>query len=236
VDVTSVIMEGIYRIDEWSRYRRVIPSERTFFELTSGWTKCLSDSKEVRDVLYHVQKRLTAAEICYNMHTSLFHACALLYDLIEKSVIEVAGEAEPPPVEVPADLSGLKLPQTVAELLALARAEMKDSDFENALAVIHSVLDQEPKNAEAHRLREEAEKKYVEKVYENGLSPRKVPQLPSSFEHLAHERLGPKEGFVLSRINGEFDIGAILSICPFREAETLSIIKKMLDNGIIGIK
>src|SRR5262249_32813662 len=36
VDVTSVIMEGIYRIDEWSRYRRVIPSERTFFELTSG--------------------------------------------------------------------------------------------------------------------------------------------------------------------------------------------------------
>src|SRR5262245_43838084 len=36
VDATSVIMDGIYRIDEWSRYRKAIPSDRTFFELKSG--------------------------------------------------------------------------------------------------------------------------------------------------------------------------------------------------------
>ena len=235
VDVTSVIMEGIYRIDEWSRYRRVIPSERTFFNLTSGWTKHLHDSKETRDVLFHVEKRMTAAEICYNMHTSLFHACALLFDLIEKGVITVAGEAEPPVVEETADLSALKLPQTVPELLALARAEMKDQDYENALAVIHTVLDQEPKNAEAHRLLEEAERKYIAKIYQNGLSLRSVPHLQVKVENLEHERLGPQEGFVLSRINGELDIAGILSICPFREADSLRMIKKLIQSGILGI-
>src|SRR6267142_517221 len=63
VEVTSVIMDGIYRIDEWARYRTVIPSERTFFELIPGWTHSLGNANpETRQVLFHVEKRLTAAE------------------------------------------------------------------------------------------------------------------------------------------------------------------------------
>jgi len=234
VEATSVIMDGIYRIDEWTRYRKVIPSEHTFFELNSGWTKSLPDSKEAREVLYYVEKHMTAAEICYNMHTSLFHACALLFDLVDKGIVKVAGEAPAP--DLPADLSALQLPETVPDLLKLARAEMKESNTENALAIIHSALDQEPQNADAHRLREEAERKFVAQVYQNGLSAGSVLQVLESLEELEHERLGPEEGFVLSRINGEWDIAAILSVCPFREADCLQMIKKLLAGGIVGIK
>ena len=235
VDVTSVIMDGIYRIDEWARYRTVIRSERTFFELIPGWTQTLNASHEIRQVLYHVAKRLTAAEICYNMHTTLFHACALLFDLVSKGMIRVAGEA-PAPVEVSADLSALKLPKTVPELLKLARAEIKANNAENALAIIHSALAQEAKNAEAQRLREEAEKKIISQIYQGGLSPRAVARILVSPEQLEHERLGPEEGFVLSRINGESDIESILSVCPFREADSLRMIKKLVDGGVIGVK
>lgn len=235
VEATSVIMDGIYRIDEWSRYRKVIPSDRTFFELQSGWTHSIHESKEIREVLYHVEKRHTAAEICFNLHTSLFHAYAVLFDLIEKGAIKVAGEAEPPATEVAADLSALKLPKTIPELLELARAELKEDDVENALVFIYSALEQEPKNEEAHRLREEAERGYVAKVYQNGLSPHAVPRLLISLDQLANERLGPREGFVLSRINGELDIAGILSVCPFREADSLRMIKTLLDREIIGV-
>src|SRR5205807_2831144 len=231
VDATSVIMDGIYRIDEWSRYRRVIPSDRTFFELNPGWTKSLPDSKEVREVLYHVERRMTAAEICYNMHTSLFHACAVLFDLIEKGVIKVAGEVAV--VEVP-DLSALKLPQSVPELLTRARAELKENNIENALAIINSALDQDPKSNEANRLREDAEKRFIAQIHENGVGPQAVPKLLESFEQIEHQRLGPQEGFVLSRINGELDVDSIISVCPFREADSLRMIKKLADNGIIG--
>jgi hypothetical protein len=133
-------------------------------------------------------------------------------------------------------LSALKLPTTVPELLKLARAEIKDNNGENALAIIHSALEQEPKNADAQRLREEAEKKFIAQVYQGGLSPGAVAELLVSLEQLEHERLGPEEGFVLSRINGESDIESILSVCPFREADTLRMIKKLLDGGVIGIK
>ena len=236
VEATSVIMDGIYRIDEWSRYRAVIPSERTFFELNPGWTQSLNASEETRRVLYHVEKRLTAAEICYNMHTSLFHACALLFDLVRKDFIKVAGEAPAPAAEASADLSALKLPKTVPDLLNLARAELKENNAENALAIIHSALEQEPKNIAAHRLREEAEKEFVTHAFQNGFTPRSVAKILVAREQLEHERLGPQEGFVLSRINGESDIESILSVCPFREADSLRMIKKLLDGGIIGIK
>ena len=228
-------MDGIYRIDEWLRYRAVIPSERTFFELNPGWTQSLNASEETRQVLYHVEKRLTAAEICYNMHTSLFHACALLFDLLRKDFIKVAGEAPAPAPEAAADLSALKLPKTVPDLLNLARAELTENNAENALAIIHSALELEPKNTAAHRLREEAERKFVTQTFQNGFSPRSVAEIRMAPEQLEHERLGPQEGFLLSRINGESDIESILSVCPFREADSLRMIKKLLNSGIIGI-
>ena len=235
VDATSVIMDGIYRIDEWNRYRQVIPSERTFFELNPGWTqKTKGSNKETRELLYHIEKHMTAAEICYNMHTSLFHASALLFDLIDKGVIKVAGEAAIS--EAPSDLSALKLPQTVPELTKLAQVELKEGNIENALAIIHSALEQEPQNVEVDRLRQQAEQKFIDHVYKNGLSPHAVPELRASFEQLEQERFGPEEGFVISRVNGESDIASILSVCPFREADVLRMLKKMVDSGIVGIK
>lgn len=236
VEVTKVIMDGIYRIDEWSRYRTVIPSERTIFELSPGWTQALSEANpEKRQVLFHVEKKMTAAEICYNMHTTLFHASALLFDLVDQGIITVAGEAPEPLPEAATDLSALKLPKTVPDLLKLARAEIKDNNAENALAIIHSALEQESENSEAQGLREEAEKKFIAQIYNSGLSARGVPRILISMDQLEHERLGPKEGFVLSRINGESDIESILSVCPFREADTLRMIKKLLDGGIVGV-
>jgi hypothetical protein len=237
VDATNVIMDGIYRIDEWARYRKVIPSDRTYFELLEGWTQSLPDSsKETREILYHIEKGLSAAEICYNMHTSEFHAFALLFDLIEKGTIKVAGEQPaPPPAPPPVEISALPVPQTVDELLKLARAEMKKENVEHALGIINSALDMEPKSSEALRLRDEAEKKFVAHVYQNGVSPRAVPRFVASLEQLENEVLGPQEGFVLSRINGEADVGSILSVCPFREADTLRMIKKLIDSGILGL-
>ena len=83
-------------------------------------------------------------------------------------------------------------------------------------------------------MRAAAEKKFIAQVYKNGVSSRAVPKLIASLEQLEHEKIGPQEGFLLSRINGELDVGAILSVCPFREADSLRMIKKLMDAGIIG--
>src|SRR3989442_1207441 len=70
VQPTAVVMEGIYRIDEWARYRTLIPSDRTLLKLVPGWTSSVNVSKEVRLFLYFMEKHMSVAEICYQVHAS----------------------------------------------------------------------------------------------------------------------------------------------------------------------
>jgi hypothetical protein len=63
-----------------------------------------------------------------------------------------------------------------------------------------------------------------------------VPELLIAPTDLTTQQIDPQEGFVLSRINGSWDIQSILSICPFREADCLRMIKKLMERGVIGIK
>ncbi|CAN5766013.1 hypothetical protein BH18ACI4_BH18ACI4_28520 [soil metagenome] len=231
VEPTKVIMEGIYRADELTRYRTLIPSDRTVMELGAGWTSTLGIGKETRQLLYFLEKRMSVSEICYNMHTSPFAVYAQLYDLVNKGLANVAGELP----EVPDPVSHMpNLPEAAAELLLLARDELDKDQAEKALSIIHNVLRREPKNVVAENLLVEAERKFISQVYAR-IPPTGVPTIVLKPEELAKKAIGPQEGFVLSRINGEWDIESILSICPFREADSLRMIKSMLDTGIIGL-
>lgn len=232
VEPTAVIMDGIYRIDEWARYRTVIPSDRVVLELGHGWTSSLSVSKEVRQILYLIEKRISVAEICYNMHASSFHVYGELYDLVSKGIADVAGELAE---SFDSSKDFPDLPETIPELLGAARSRLDGNDSEAALSIIHKVLETEPKNAEARSLLLIAEKNYIQQMYASHLLPHSTPKLLVSIDSLTEHQLGPQEGFLLSRINGEWDIGSILSICPFREADSLRMIKKLLDRGIIGL-
>jgi uncharacterized protein DUF4388 len=231
VEPTKVIMEGIYRADELARYRTLIPSDRAVMELGAGWTSSLGIGKETRQLLYFLEKRMSVSEICYNMHTSPFAVYAQLYDLVNKGLANVAGELP----EIPDPVSHMpNLPEAAAELLLLARAELDNDQADRALSIIHNVLRREPKNIAAENLLIEAERKFISQVYAK-IPPTGVPRIVLKPEELGKKEIGPQEGFVLSRINGEWDIESILSICPFREADSLRMIKAMLDNGIIGL-
>ncbi|HWF90451.1 MAG TPA: hypothetical protein VN659_16515, partial [Pyrinomonadaceae bacterium] len=75
------------------------------------------------------------------------------------------------------------------------------------------------------------------RVYESGkIGPKSVPHLRVSPSDLTTQQIDPQEGFVLSRINGSWDIQSILSICPFREADCLKMIKRLMERGIVEIK
>lgn len=230
VEANRVVMEGIHRADEMARYRTLIPSDRVLLELNTGWTSSLPAGKATRQLLYFLEKRMSVAEICYNMHSSAFEVYAQLYELVKDGVVHVVGELP----EIPDPVSQMPdLPDAAADLLLLARSELNNDEPEKALSIIHTVLGRDPKNTAAHTLLGEAEKKFIDAVYSE-MSPSGVPKVLVQLEDLANKEIGSQEGFVLSRINGEWDIQSILSICPFREADSLSLIKKLWDNGIIG--
>ncbi len=234
VEPTNVIMEGIYRIDELARYRTLVPSDRAILELNAGWTSSLKLGKEFRQVLFFVDKRMSVAEICYHMHASAFHVYGQLYTLISEGVARVAGEK---PEDTPPPGNGIEdLPESVTEMVWSAERKL-ESDPEAALRIIQAALRQQPNSPEAQALLPAAEEAYVKNVYTTGgLTPRSVPQLRISPAEMTNLQIDPQEGFLLSRINGSWDIQSILSICPFREADCLRMIKQLRERGVIGFE
>src|SRR4030095_14925072 len=232
VEPTTVIMEGIYRIDELARYRTQVPSDRSILELGPGWTSSLKLGKEYRQVLYFVEKRMSVAEICYHMHASAFHVYGQLFDLVNKGIARVAGEL-PEGTAVPG-VTVEDLPESVTEMLWSARRKL-DEDPEAALLIIQKCLQEEPNNTEAHTLLIQTEDKFIKRVYELDMKPESIPKLLVSPQALTDQELDPQEGFVLSRINGAWDIQSILSICPFRDADCLRMIKHLMSRGIVGL-
>ena len=234
VEPTNVVMEGIYRIDEFARYRTLVPNDKTILELNAGWTYSLKLGKEFRQVLFFVEKRMSVAEICYHMHASSFHVYGQLYTLISEGIARVVGELpedSPPLVKDVEDL-----PESVTEMVWSAERKLED-DPEAALEIVQNALQQQPNNLEAQALLPAAEEKFVKRVYEGGkIGPKSIPHLRISPSDLTTQQIDPQEGFVLSRINGAWDIQSILSICPFREADCLKMIKKLLERGIVEIK
>ena len=126
-------------------------------ELGTGWTSALGLGKETRILFYFLEKRMSVAEICYNMHASSFEVYAQLYDLIEKGLARVAGELPetPDPIGQMPDL-----PEAAPDLLLLARGELDNDKAEKAISIIHTLLRHEPQDTAAHSLLLEAEAKF----------------------------------------------------------------------------
>ena len=232
VEPTNLIMEGIYRLDELARYRTLVPSERSILELNVESATLSTLGKEYRQILKFVAKRMSVAEICYQMHASAFHVYGQLYELISKEVAFIAGEL---PEDVRPAPPGIEdLPESITELIWAIERRL-DDDPETALAMVQTVLEDDPGNADAQRLLPQAEEKLIKHIYSRGLSPASVPELLVSPTALTEQQLDPQEGFLLSRINGAWDIESILSICPFREADCLRMLKRLIDRGVVGL-
>jgi hypothetical protein len=227
---SRVILDGAYRVDEWKRYRSLIPSDRALLELKAGWTSSLGESKERRQALLFVDKGMSVAEICYNMHAAPFHVYGVLYELVQEGIARVAGEVavSTPPVEPPDAATNTK------SLLTTARNHLAKGSAEAALTTAQTILDQEPKNEEARKLLAKAEDLLLMQMYAPPLLPDAVPRLLMTEDGITLQPLAPQEAFLLSRINNEWDVKSILSICPFREIDSLRMIKGLLDRGIIS--
>jgi hypothetical protein len=124
-------------------------------------------------------------------------------------------------------------PEQIPQLLLKVTELIKAGKGEEALETIRLVLEREPNNSAAQKLRTLAEEKFVQEFYQSGINSYSVPFIAMSAEQLTEQPLNAKEGFILSRINNSWDIKSILAVCPFREAESLQIIKRLLMSGLI---
>jgi len=117
--------------------------------------------------------------------------------------------------------------------LEAARRRMGKSEFEEALDILDELYRQFPGDESLRRMTAEAEAAFAEKAYRHFLPPTKVPTLAKPMEELESENLSPTEFFLLSRIDGTWDIKSIIQIAPLREADALRTLKRMRETGVI---
>ncbi|MGA7992621.1 MAG: hypothetical protein WCC53_14375, partial [Thermoanaerobaculia bacterium] len=68
------------------------------------------------------------------------------------------------------------------------------------------------------------------------IPPGAVPTLSKPMEELMSFAFTPNEAFIVSRINGMWDVKSIARISPFPEAEVLRVFAKLQTSGVISLK
>jgi Domain of unknown function (DUF4388) len=226
LDLTGVILEGARRTDEWERIREVFPTRLTTFSVDHAAVDAAGELRdEERKLLELVDRGKNLAEIALELHAVEFYAASRFLDLHERKLVQVR--------ESPEEIDYETQVTTLRETLRDGVGHYNSGEYEKALEAFQTALSLDTQNKYARlfvlkirRILEDLEQ--VASVPLDG-----VPRLKVTLIELARLNLDPQEGFVLSRVNGEWDVDSITKICPMGEKEVLIIFKRLLDQGLI---
>lgn len=222
----GVILEGIRRIDEWTRIRKVFPSMRTTFRL-KGPPITVEDPEE-RQVLGLVAAGKSLAEIALAMHRTDFDTAAVLFGLCAEGIVAVDTAPEEARPEDP--LAAIK------DLLTAGYERMQEKRYDDARKAYEDVLLLDRLNQNAKKgLIAVSEVRGRERALAR-VALHKVPVLLRDFVSLTKENFDPQEGFVLSRVNGQWDVRSILKLCPMAEEDALLIFSRLLERQVIELR
>jgi hypothetical protein len=145
----------------------------------------------------------------------------------QRGLVAPDGKAADPP----ADVVG-----TIQDLLSSAAKRIDEHRFEDALAAYEEVLAMDRLNQHAKKgliavMEARSREKALRKVPLD-----KVPVLSVGLAELTSQNFDPQEGFVLSRINGEWDVRSILKLCPMGEEAALLIFARLLERKVIRMQ
>jgi hypothetical protein len=223
--VTPVILEGIRRVDEWLRIRGVFPSMDSTFKV-SGSLPASAEAVE-KQVLALAAAGKSLAEMGLELRRSDFETASLAFDLHARGLLAV-GEARGEPQA--SDPVGL-----IQSLLALAYQRLQEKRYEAALKAYEDVLAVDRLNQNAKKgLIATMEARQREKQV-HAIPRDKVPSLAVDFATLTRQNLDPHEGFVLSRVNGQWDVQSILKLCPMGEEEAMLIFARLLERKLVRL-
>ena len=260
--VEDVLLRGAQRLDESARIREVFVDQGVVLGPTDRAVPAEAvRSKMARSVFDLVNGERTIAEILLHSHASEFLVTKFLYELHRLGILKiVARKAIAPPDPEPlwseaaedkatptlsrrgtagtatAPAPAPPVPEIDATDLGIARKLADRGDYEAALDILDKACKARPGDPALRALLAEAEATFVERAYRHYLPPNKIPFLTRPIESLTGENISPVEYFLVSRIDGTWDIRSIIQIAPIREVEALRTLKKLRERGILDLK
>jgi tetratricopeptide (TPR) repeat protein len=226
LEMNAVIFEGVRRKDEWSRIRKVFPSNDVILGICPGMDlKSIALSPVQRKLLFHISLGKPISEIILEVHGSEFLVSFALFELHENRIVEVRQGPKPVVVE-----------ETPATAFSQGMAFMKSGNYQEAIAAFQESLRLDPQKVEADEQIEIAERAICQDLYARTLPKTKIPYFLVPISSLTTYKLTHQEGFVASRINGAWDIRTIVMLAPLREIEVLQTLERLIKMNILGLR
>ncbi len=245
LDVTGILMEGVQRVDEFRRIRKLIPNQQATPVVIAELNYEDLDAGE-RQILDLVDDERTVEEIRIATHSSEFHVCRILYRQWQEGRVKVVK------ARVAKNLTGAMAamssvtsafasplptaPPSATGLVDAAKQFLAQKNFESALRHLRAARCLEPENQDIGDLLSSTEKGIRDAVESSGVRLSSIPQLAVTFEQLTSSKISPQEGFMLTRINGSYDIQSILKITPMPALDALLLFWKLSKEGFVTLK
>lgn len=232
LEVTGLVLEGARRMDEWRRIREVIPSAAALpVALVDGFddTGLTAGEKKILDL---VDDEHTIEEIALETHASEFHVCRVIFDQVQKKSIKVI---KPRWAAKPEAAPSLSEDVDAQSLVEAAERHLDRDNYEQALRHLRAARSLEPDSKEIQKTVEAGETRLREALEAEGVTLKSIPHLSTNLQELTASKISPQEGFMLTRINGTYDIEAIVKISPIPQLDALLVFWRLLREGHISM-
>lgn len=230
LDITAILMEGVQRVDEFRRIRQLVPTQDAIPVQIYEWE--LKDADPgTQQILDLVDDQRTVEEIRLQTHSSEFRVCKVLYEQYMKGRLKVVK----PRWQQSGGFQAANGPLTGETLLGAGKRYLQDQDFDLALRHLRAARSLEPENPDMQDALTQGEQGIRLAIEAAGVTLAAVPSLAVSFDQLTSAKLSPQEGFMLTRINGTYDIQSILKIIPMPQLDALLVFWKLKKGGYIKL-
>ena len=226
IDLKTLVEEGRHRRERWHELRKRFPTSEMTFKALGRPDQVANPAR--RQILTLAGEGKTLASISLQVRRAQYDTALLIAGLCDEGHLAIehieAGVAETDPVAL------------IEALLAGAEMRLKEGRFDAAFDAYERVLALDGVNQAAKKgLIAVGEARRKARVAQT-IPPDKIPVLRLGAMALAKEHFDPQEGFVLSRVNGQWDVRSILKLCPIPEDDALVIFKRLLDRKVIELR
>lgn len=233
IDVAGLVLEGMQRFDEWKRIREIVPSALCVPVAVGAFDEKVM-TEGAPQILSLIDDDRTVADICKSTHSSEFHVCRILFRQVQAKRLKIVrprGAAAPEPAAAPST-PGV----TPDALLMVAQQALQKNEFETALRNMRAARALDPDSRKLATEAEKIEEQIRTAVEKSGVSPTAIPVLARTMEELTQLKISPQEGFLLTRLNGSYDLQSIVKISSMNPLDAQLAVWKLLKAGHIRLE
>lgn len=241
LDVTGLVLEAMRRQDEWSRFRDLMPSVhaipvRVVDDLVADGDD-LDDGQ--KHILLAVDDRRTIEEISLETHASEYYVCEALYPQVKArkvKIVQPRGHAAAPAAPPLAPVASAGAAATGKSLLERGQKHLAAREYEQALRNLRAARSLDPDDQTIARAAEQGEATIRTILQGEGVVLDAVPKLAVRPDDVSRLKVSPKAGFLLSRVDGYYDIASILKISPLTQLEALLTFRELVQAGLLKLE